>query len=558
MFLRFIVTIIIFTGISPLLVLGDCNLIEIPNGRSSFRMKGRAILFTCNDGFVLYGEPYDNCKNGFWSRPPPRCVAPGCPLIQNITNGDVRRSHTGSVIEVTCNNGMTIQGEALLTCDGQNWSSSIPKCLEPSEVDSCDFESSKFCGWSQDQTDDFDWTHHSGNTSTGKTGPTTDHTLGPNYTTGHYIYIEASTPRHPGDVARLLSPWYPIDRSNRCFRFWYHMNGPNQLNAVGTLKVLLRTGSGNNFSEKVLFTMSGNQGGDWKCGHFKIPICTERFQIVLEAIRQDSYMSDIAVDDWLMFPCKPPDLSIPDPAAQSARLTISEGISSPLSLVTTEGVDTSTQMSTTPPTVKNTTEILTRDDTSTIITTVEDSDTITGTYASDSSTTSKQSYHTELIKTREDNYTSSIILSTLSSNSSTENLNRKSFFSSIVITSPEVPLSSSRNKLIRTTEISQTEKYFKNLTNTESSTSTLSEGPSSTTQRSLLFNLTHKKQKPLIMFTAEAIVNMCIGLVVLCLFTVILVIMGCICRRQQKIYNDKYQELKLFVETHYRTKYITV
>ncbi|XP_062568579.1 MAM and LDL-receptor class A domain-containing protein 2-like [Saccostrea cucullata] len=557
MYMRFIVTIIIFTGISPLLVLGDCNLIEIPNGRSSFRMKGRAISFTCNDGFVLYGESYDTCRNGFWSRPPPRCVAPGCPLIQNITNGDVIRSHTGSVIEVTCHNGMTIQGEALLTCDGRNWSSSIPKCLEPSEVDSCDFESSQFCGWSQDQTDDFDWTHHSGQTSTGRTGPNTDHTLGPNYTTGHYIYMEASTPRHPGDVARLLSPWYPSDRSNRCFRFWYHMNGPNQLNAVGTLKVLLRTGSGKKFSEKILFTMSGNQGEDWKCGHFKIPICSERFQIVLEAIRQDSYASDIAVDDWLMLPCKPPDLSLPDPAAQSARQsTISEGISSVSSRDTTEGVDISTGMFTTPSTVKNTTETFTKDDTPTIMTTAENSVNITITY--DSSTTSEQSYHTELYKTPEDNYTSSTSLSALSDHSSTEILSRKSSFASrsIATTAPEAPSSSSTNKLTKPPEISQTDRYS-NFTNNESNTNTFSKEPSSTTRRSLLHNSTHKNHH-LIVFTAEAIVNMCIGLVVLCLFTVILVIMECICRRQQKIYNDKYQELKLFVETHYRTKYITV
>lgn len=57
-------------------------------------------------------------------------------------------------------------------------------------------------------------------------------------------------------------------------------------------------------------------------------------------------------------------------------------------------------------------------------------------------------------------------------------------------------------------------------------------------------------------FTTNAIVNLAIGLVVVCLFTGILIIMGCVCWRQHKMYNDKYQELKLFVETHYRVKYV--
>lgn len=56
--------------------------------------------------------------------------------------------------------------------------------LEPFEIERCDFESNKFCGWIQDHADDFDWTLHSGQTTTGRTGPFADHTLGPHYTTG--------------------------------------------------------------------------------------------------------------------------------------------------------------------------------------------------------------------------------------------------------------------------------------------------------------------------------------------------------------------------------------
>ena len=40
----------------------------------------------------------------------------------------------------------------------------------------CDFETSYFCGYEQDKSDDFDWIRHSGETESEKTGPTVDHT----------------------------------------------------------------------------------------------------------------------------------------------------------------------------------------------------------------------------------------------------------------------------------------------------------------------------------------------------------------------------------------------
>ena len=67
---------------------------------------------------------------------------------------------------------------------------------------------------------------------------------------------------------------------------------------------------------------------------------------------------------------------------------------------------------------------------------------------------------------------------------------------------------------------------------------------------------THLFHSPFHKFTVDSIVNLIIGLLVLCVFIVILIIMGFVCWKQQKIYNDKYQELKLFVETHYRVKYV--
>ena len=44
------------------------------------------------------------------------------------------------------------------------------------QLTECDFEQD-LCGWSQDDSDDLDWARNQGQTSTGGTGPKTDHTL---------------------------------------------------------------------------------------------------------------------------------------------------------------------------------------------------------------------------------------------------------------------------------------------------------------------------------------------------------------------------------------------
>ena len=51
--------------------------------------------------------------------------------------------------------------------------------------------------------------------------------------TGHYMYIEASSPRKLGDNARLSSPIYSKSTVPSCLKFWYHMYG----STMGTLNV---------------------------------------------------------------------------------------------------------------------------------------------------------------------------------------------------------------------------------------------------------------------------------------------------------------------------------
>ena len=73
---------------------------------------------------------------------------------------------------------------------------------------------------------------------------------------GSYIYIEASG-RNFGDKARLLSDWMEPDETV-CFQFWYHMYGSN----IGNLSIYLKT----NQSEKLVWSLSGDQGNRWRFG----------------------------------------------------------------------------------------------------------------------------------------------------------------------------------------------------------------------------------------------------------------------------------------------------
>merc|ERR1711879_218958 len=56
----------------------------------------------------------------------------------------------------------------------------------------CDFDTDS-CSWTEDSTSLTAWTRVQGQTPSYGTGPETDHSG-----TGHYMYVEASTPNNPG------------------------------------------------------------------------------------------------------------------------------------------------------------------------------------------------------------------------------------------------------------------------------------------------------------------------------------------------------------------------
>ena len=67
---------------------------------------------------------------------------------------------------------------------------------------------------------------------------------------GKYMYIETSSPRKPGEKAKLLLT-VPDNGKQSCFSFYFHMYGAS----AGTLNVY----NGNH----TVFNVSGDQGNNW-------------------------------------------------------------------------------------------------------------------------------------------------------------------------------------------------------------------------------------------------------------------------------------------------------
>lgn len=157
---------------------------------------------------------------------------------------------------------------------------------------SCNFEQG-LCDYTNIKDgDQFDWTLKKGGTSSLRTGPSNDHTLGT--ISGTYLYIETTqTGLKTGDAALLLSEPIP-PTSGSCLRFWYHMYGAG----IGSLNIyaLPVTYSISNRQNYQILSFSQNQGDSWKQAEITL-IHNAAFEFVFEGVYGANYTGDIAIDD---------------------------------------------------------------------------------------------------------------------------------------------------------------------------------------------------------------------------------------------------------------------
>ena len=121
---------------------------------------------------------------------------------------------------------------------------------------------------------------------TPQTGPT--HRLDKNY-----IYFESSNSNET--QAAIYSPVYePRDRL-MCFTFHYNMNGAS----MGKLELYqVRENDELLSMDKLLLEISGNQGVEWHQAYVSLRQFNDSYQLVFQATRGSSYLSDIALDKF--------------------------------------------------------------------------------------------------------------------------------------------------------------------------------------------------------------------------------------------------------------------
>ncbi|XP_066483744.1 MAM and LDL-receptor class A domain-containing protein 1 [Tiliqua scincoides] len=209
--------------------------------------------------------------------------------------------------EFTCANKYCLPKDYL--CDFVNDcadNSDESQSICSTSVGRCDFEFD-LCDWQQDQNDDFDWNLRIGGIPRTANGPVTDHTL--QEPSGHYIFIKSSFPQLPGQEARISSA--VIDRRSKNCKiiFYYHMYGVK----TGSLSVYQVTVSN---SQKVLFSLSGDQGNFWK--RKVLPLDAEEdFRITFEGQVGRALMRYIALDDIVFTKeCLPSSKFLPDGPAE--------------------------------------------------------------------------------------------------------------------------------------------------------------------------------------------------------------------------------------------------
>ncbi|KAM7441914.1 hypothetical protein ABFA07_009132 [Porites harrisoni] len=169
----------------------------------------------------------------------------------------------------------------------QTPTSTLPPTTSSVVLDSCDFDGSSMCDWTNRPSNSYDWQLNKGATLSSNTGPANDHTSGQ----GSYIYLNAAN-QLSGHRGELISKQFPGDTA-KCLQFWYHMYG----NGMGSFRVFITRGKKGRRWE--LFRKVGNRGSNWqyKGVNVKKHKRNRPFKLIFEGTRGDNAQGDIALDD---------------------------------------------------------------------------------------------------------------------------------------------------------------------------------------------------------------------------------------------------------------------
>lgn len=105
-----------------------CPALNIKNGHVRARQRGRFARFSCNNGYLLFGEKYAACVRGEWELPLPKCVRPTCTKMRESSEVYMHTSHRGAVVHFSCKPEHQLRGATTSYCDGKNWDAQPPVC----------------------------------------------------------------------------------------------------------------------------------------------------------------------------------------------------------------------------------------------------------------------------------------------------------------------------------------------------------------------------------------------------------------------------------------------
>ena len=140
--------------------------------------------------------------------------------------------------------------------------------------------------------DDFDWLRERSSSLTTPLSPGIDHTT--STINGYFAYIQPSQTQKPGEKAWLASEILSIDKE-ACLTLFVYKKGQQ----VGDLNVYTRTTNKNPVLVKGFPGESA--GGNWMLAEVTLPVNTDYFDVLIEAIvGQGGDQQFIAIDDLLL------------------------------------------------------------------------------------------------------------------------------------------------------------------------------------------------------------------------------------------------------------------
>ena len=92
---------------------------------------GSVATYTCNDGYLLFGDKTRTCRDGMWSGTEPVCVLNACGPLSDPANGNVTVSGlaSGSTATYSCDSGYMLSGTGTRTCQNLQWTGEAPICI---------------------------------------------------------------------------------------------------------------------------------------------------------------------------------------------------------------------------------------------------------------------------------------------------------------------------------------------------------------------------------------------------------------------------------------------